>query len=346
MPPATVSGYAAPYAGAPLEPFGYRQPDLGRAEVRVAVTHCGLCFTDIHAIDDHFGVFSFPLVPGHEVVGRVTELGPDVSGLHEGDLVGIGWQGRSCGECEWCRRNDDHLCRDIASCGTWTPFGGFSSAVVVDGRFAHRVPPGMAPEAAAVLMCAGVAVYPPLRRHAGPSQRVGIVGIGGLGHLAIQFARALGYDVTAVSTSPGKQDEALAFGAHHFLVSTDQAAMADAEYGFDLLLCTAHGDLDWAGLLMTLTKNGRLVLAAFPPLLLDAGGTSGASGPLVDLVVHQLSITGSFLGNPSDVSEMLGFAAQHGITPTIETMPMSQVNEAIRRLRQNEVRYRIVLTNP
>jgi uncharacterized zinc-type alcohol dehydrogenase-like protein len=340
----TVRGYAARAAGSPLEPFTYGEPDLGDGDVRIAVTHCGLCFTDVHAIDDDFGVFSFPLVPGHEVVGRVTEVGSSVARLAEGDLVGVGWQGRSCGACEWCREGDDHLCLRIADCGTWTPYGGFSSAVVVDGRFAHPLPPGMASESAAVLMCAGAAVYPPLKRYAAGG-RVGVVGIGGLGHLAIQFADALGCEVTAVSTSPEKEAEARRLGADHFLVSTDAAAMAQAEYGFDVLLCTAHGDLDWASLLMSVTKNGRVVLAAFPPLNLGVGGLPGASGPLVDLVVHQLSITGSFLGSPTEVREMLAFAGEHEIAPRVEVMPMDRINEAIERLRSGRVRYRIVLVN-
>jgi uncharacterized zinc-type alcohol dehydrogenase-like protein len=344
MAPSTVSGYAARTAGSPLEPFTYEEPVLGDGEVRIAVTHCGLCFTDVHAVDNHFGVFTFPLLPGHEVVGRVTEMGAGVSALAVGDVVGVGWQGRSCGECEWCREGDDHLCRDIAECGTWTPYGGFASAVVVDGRFAHPIPPGMTSESAAVLMCAGAAVYPPLRRFA-EGRRVGIVGIGGLGHLAVQFAHALGGEVTAISTSPEKEEEARRLGADHFLVATDPVAMTQAEYGFDVLLCTAHGDLDWNSLLMSVTKGGRVVLVAFPTLNLGAGGTSGSSGPLVDLVVHQLSITGSFLGSPADVREMLAFAQEHGITPWVETMPMTRVNEAIERLRRNRVRYRIVLTN-
>jgi uncharacterized zinc-type alcohol dehydrogenase-like protein len=346
MPGNVAVGYAALSAGAPLEPFTYRQADLADGEIRVSVTHCGLCFTDVHAIDNHFGVFSFPLVPGHEVVGRVTEVGRGVSGLRAGVVVGVGWQGRSCGECQWCREGEDHLCRHIASCGTWTPYGGFSSSLTVDARFAHPVPPGLSPEAAAVLMCAGIAVYSPLRRYVGPSRRVGIVGIGGLGHLAVQFAHALGCEVTALSTSPGKEQEARSLGADHFLVSTDRAAMAEAEFRFDLLLCTAHGELDWSSLLMSLTKRGRLALVAFPSLQLGAGGVVGASGPLVDLVVHELSITGSFLGSPAEMREMLGFAAEHGITPWTEIMPMSQVNGAIERLRHNRVRYRIVLTNP
>jgi len=191
-------------------------------------------------------------------------------------------------------------------------------------------------EVAAVLMCAGIAVYPPLRTYTvGPSPQVGIIGVGGLGHLAIQFARALGCEVTAISSSPAKEDEARAFGAGHFIVATDGAAMRRAEYRFDLLLCTAHGGIDWDTLLMILKKNGRLALVAFPGLALDS----------IDLVAHQLSITGSFMANRATMREMLAFAHDHGIAPRVELLPMSQVNGAIQRLRENKARYRIVLVN-
>ncbi len=339
-------GYEARAAGQPLERVTFQEPDLGDGEVRVAVTHCGVCHTDIHAVDSDFGVFSFPIVPGHEIVGRVAEVGNAATGLKVGDRVGVGWQGRCCGECEWCRAGEEHLCLDIAGCGTWTPRGGFSSAVVVDGRFTYRLPEAMAPETAAVLMCAGLAVYPPLRRYASnPGCRVGIVGIGGLGHLAVQFAHALGCEVTAISSSPGKEEEARAFGADHFLLSTDQAAMRQAEFGFDLLLCTAQTGNDWANLVMILKKNGRMVLVAFAPLDLPLAAASG-SGPAVDFVAHQLSITSSFLGSRADMPKMLAFAQEHGIAPRIELMPMAQVNEAMLRVREKRARYRVVLVNP
>jgi uncharacterized zinc-type alcohol dehydrogenase-like protein len=345
MSQSPVLGYAARAAGQPLEALTYPEPHLRDDEVRVAVTHCGVCHTDVHAVDGDFGVFSFPMVPGHEIVGRVTELGAAVSGLKVGDRVGIGWQGRCCGECEWCRAGEEHLCLQIADCGTWTPYGGFASSVAVDGRFAYPLPTDMAPEVAAVLMCAGIAVYPPLRKYtAGFTARVGIVGIGGLGHLALQFAKALGCEVTALSSSPGKEEEARAFGADHFLLTTDQGAMQDKEFGFDLLLCTAQSGNDWGNLVMVLTKNGRLVLPAFSPIDLPLGAASG-SGPAVDFVAHQVSITGSFLGSRADMLEMLAFAQGHGISPRIELMPMSQVNEAMLRVRQNRARYRVVLVN-
>jgi alcohol/geraniol dehydrogenase (NADP+) len=194
----------------------------------------------------------------------------------------------------------------------------------------------MAPEVAAVLMCAGIAVYSPLRTYATESgQHVGILGVGGLGHLAIQFAHALGCEVTALSSSPAKEQEARAFGADHFVVTGDRERMRPIDFAFDLVVCAAHGGLDWEELLMTLRKRGRLVLVGFPEL---------STNP-TDLVAHELSITGSFLGNPTTMREMLSFAQDRGVTPQIEQLPMADVNVAIRRLKGNEARYRIVLTN-
>jgi uncharacterized zinc-type alcohol dehydrogenase-like protein len=332
----TVLGYAAKAAGEPLGPFTYESPQLGDHDVRVSVTHCGLCYTDVHGIDDYYNISTFPFVPGHEIVGFVAQAGPAAVEFKEGDRVGIGWQGRACWQCEWCRQGEEQLCLDIDRAATWNPYGGFASSVVVDSRFAYQLPDAMRAEVAAVLMCAGIAVYSPLRRYAAdPSLRVGIVGVGGLGHLAIQFAHALGCDVTAISSTPDKEDEALAFGADHFILG-DRAGLRGIEDRLDLLLCTVHGEAtDWERLLLTLRRKGRLVLAGFPRMSLDP----------MELVVHQLSITGSLLGSRTAMREMLQFAQAHGIMPAIELQPMSAVNEAIQRLKENRVRYRVVLVN-
>jgi uncharacterized zinc-type alcohol dehydrogenase-like protein len=331
-----VLGYAAKAIGQPLEPFEYAPPQLGEHDVRVSVTHCGVCHTDLHAIDNYYGVVDFPFVPGHEIVGHVSELGPAVSGLKEGDRVGIGWLGRSCGKCEWCLKGEEQLCVDIVPSGTWVPYGGFSTSVLADHRFVYPLPPAMPPQVAAVLMCAGVTVYSPLQAHtAGPALKIGVVGVGGLGHLAIQFAHALGCEVTAISSSPKKREEALAFGADRFMDSNDLAGLRQIDYAFDVLMCTASGGVRWEALLMTLKKRGTLVLLGFPNVSLNS----------TDLVVHELSITGSFLGSRATMREMLAFAHDHGIAPEIELMPMAQVNEAIQRVRENKARYRIVLVN-
>ena len=331
-----VMGYAAMALGQPLEPLAYPAPQLGEHDVRVSVSHCGVCFTDIHAIDDYYGITTFPFVPGHEIVGYVEARGRKVSGLEEGDRVGIGWQGRSCTRCEWCAQGEEQLCQDIAEMGTWERHGGFASTVTVDGRFAYPLPAAMPSEVAAVLMCAGISVYSPLRTYAtGSGQKVGILGVGGLGHLAIQFAHALGCEVTALSSSLAKERAALAFGADHFVVTGDRARMRPIDYAFDLVLCTAHGELDWEELLMTLRKRGRLVLVGFPDLSTNS----------TDVVAHELSITGSFLGNRTTMREMLSFAQAHGVAPRVEQLAMADVNDAIRRLKENRARYRIVLNN-
>ncbi len=329
-----VLGYAAMEAGKPLEPFEYIQPNLGNHNVRVTVTHCGVCHSDIQAVDNYYGVTDYPFVPGHEIVGTVSEMGPMVTGLKEGDRVGIGWQGRSCGQCEWCQKGEEQLCMDIVDCGIWIPFGGMSSSVVVDSRFAHPLPPGIPPQIAAVLMCAGISIYSPLRNNvSGAGLKTAIVGVGGLGHLAIQFAHAMGCEVTAISSSPGKKEQALGFGADYFIDSNDRADMRKAYYGFDLLVCTANQGINWEVLLRTLKKRGRLILVGFPDLEFNS----------TDLVAHELTISGSFLGNRSLMREMLAFSQEHNITPMVELMPMSQVNEAFQRVRENKARYRIVL---
>ena len=331
-----VSGYVAKSVGQSLEPFEYAAPELGEHDVRVSISHCGLCHTDIHAIDNYYGTTDYPFVPGHEIVGQVTEVGPAVTELIRGDRVGIGWQGRSCGKCEWCLKGEEQLCMDIVPSGTWVPYGGFSTSIVVDSRFAYQLPTRMGSEVAAVLMCAGITVYSALRKHTvGATQKVAIIGVGGLGHLGIQFAHALGYEVTAISSSSDKKGQALAWGADGFIDSSEPKSLRQADYGFDMVLCTASGGQNWDAILMILQKRGRLVLVGFPEVALNP----------TDLVAHELSVTGSFLGNRASMREMLLFAQNSGISPELELMPMTRVNEAVERLKRNKARYRIVLVN-
>jgi len=330
------SGYATKGVGQPLEPFTYATPKLGVHDVRVSVTHCGVCHTDIHAIDNYYGITAYPFIPGHEIVGHVSAIGQEVSDLKIGDRVGVGWQGRSCMKCEWCLQGEEQLCIDIVQSGTWVPYGGFSSSVVVDSRFAYPLPESMPSEVAAVLMCAGITVYSPLRSYANRErQKVGIIGVGGLGHIALQFACALDYEVTAISSSPEKERQALAFGADHFMVSSDEAILQESEFSFDLLFCTASNKINWRLLLNTLKKNGSFILVGFPDVEFNS----------TDLVAHQLSITGSFIGNRATMREMLSFAQEHDIIPKVELMSMSEVNEAILKVKENKARYRIVLVN-
>ena len=338
MSTSTILGYAAMANGQALELYTYPAPDLGDREVRVAVTHCGLCYTDIQGISDHYGICDFPFVPGHEVVGHVTELGPSVSALKIGDRVGIGWQGRSCGKCEWCVRGEVQLCDDIDLCGVWRPYGGFATSVSVDERFAYPLPAAMPSEVAAVLMCAGITVFNPVQRYAvGGNKKVAVMGLGGLGHLAIEFAHAFGNSVTAISSSPSKQEEALKLGADQFILISDKETMRKVRYSFDLVLYTSHGDTNWTSLVNSVKTNGTLAVVGFSdaPISFD---------PL-ELVVHQSSMTGSFIANHDTMREMLLFAQDHAIKPAVELMPLSRVNEAIQILTNDHPLKRFVFFN-
>ncbi len=336
MPNAKITGYAAMTQGALLTPFTYDEPPLKPNEVRIDITHCGLCGTDIQGIDNYYEIVNYPFVPGHEIVGHISAVGSAVSPDRLGQRVGVGWQGRACGKCEWCLKGDVHLCMEVADNGSWTPYGGFSSSVAVEEGFAYSLPEEMPSEVAAVMMCAGFTVYSALHKYCStPGLRLGVVGIGGLGHLALQFANAMGYEVTALSSSTHKRDEALSLGAKNFISTSDKSALSDAAYYFDLLYVTAHGGIPWEQLTAILNKRGKLVLSGFPDLNLDS----------VDLVAHELSIEGSFLGTQQDMRDMLYFAQAHGIQPMLELFPMSQVNQAIEKLRHNKAHYRIVLVN-
>lgn len=336
MANSTIQGYAALSVGRSLEPFTYEQPELGKHDVRVSVSHCGLCHTDIQAINNYYGITNFPFVPGHEIVGYVSAKGPAVSDLRLGERVGIGWQGRFCGECEWCTRGETQLCMEIEKTTVMEPYGGFSSSVVADHRFVHPLPPGLAAEKAAVLMCAGLTVYSALCTHlTTPGLNLAVVGIGGLGHLAIQFARAFGCHVTAISSSPGKSEEAYSFGAERFLDANDKAGIQGAAFEFDLVMCTANAGIQWESLFSALKKRGRLILLGFPDVAFNS----------TDLVAHELTLVGSLIGNPSMMRAMLSFAQEYDIEPAVELMPMSLVNEAIDKLQDNQARYRIVLVN-
>lgn len=331
----TFRAYAAPAAGKALEPITLERPsELGAFDVEIAVECCGICHSDIHLIDNDWKVSSYPLVPGHEIVGTVARKGSLVQHLKEGDRVGVGWQCASCMTCEWCERGEEPACdRHVATC-VRRP-GGYAEYLVADSRFAFPVPDALPSEAAAPLLCGGITVYTPLSRHARPAHRVGVIGVGGLGHLALQFARAMGCEVTAFSTSPSKEAEAKRFGAHEFVVSTDEKAMKSRTNYFDLLLSTVTADLNWPQWVGLLRKFGRLQLVGASP--------GNVSVPVMQLVGGQKTISGTIIGGRSGIREMLAFAARHGVRAQSEVLPLDRVNDAIARVRANEARYRMVL---
>jgi len=332
-----IDAHAAMAAKQSLSRFAYDPDNLGPWDIEVAITHCGICHSDIHLIDNDWQNSIYPLVPGHEIVGTVTQLGAQVTHLQKGDRVGIGWQRSSCQNCEWCLKGEENMClKNEATCNGH--FGGFAKAIRVDGRFAFKIPDDLASENAAPLLCGGATVYSPLRLYdVKPSMKVGVIGIGGLGHLAVQFANAFGCEVTAFSSTPDKETEAKSFGAHHFVVGSDKGVFERGARSLDFIISTVYADLDWGEYLKLLRPNGKLcfVGAALGPLTTS----------LFPLLFSQLSICGSVIGGRPAIAEMLEFAARHDIVAKTEAVPMDQVNSAIVRVRQGKARYRMVLVN-
>jgi uncharacterized zinc-type alcohol dehydrogenase-like protein len=332
----SVRAFAALNPKAMLVPYQYEPAPLGPHEVEIAISHCAICHSDIHLIDNDWAMSKYPLIPGHEIVGTIWTAGADVDNLTIGERVGVGWQAGSCFACEWCDRGEEHCCPDQVATCVERP-GGFAESIRLDSRFVYPLPEDLASEDAAPLFCGGITVYSPLAKLTRPADRIGIIGIGGLGHLAVQFARAFGCEVTAFSTSPDKRTEAERLGAHHFVAMNDGGAMERTAGSLDFLLSCVPVSLTWETWVKMLRPCGTLCLVGASP------GTLGVAP--TDLVVDQKSIVGSVIGSRTRVREMLQFAARHGITAQTETVPMAQVNAAIDRVRSNQVRYRMVLTN-
>ena len=328
-------GWAATAARKPLVPFSYEPADLGSNDVEIAVSHCGICHSDLHLVDDGWSVSTYPFIPGHEVVGRVTAVGGAVTHLAPGQRVGVGWQRSACLGCELCLDRMDNLCAaQTATCVGH--HGGFADRLRTDARYAFPIPDDLDGAAAAPLLCGGATVYAPMRRHGVDARRsVGVIGIGGLGHIALLMLRAFGCEVTAFSSSPDKRGEALAMGASGFAASTDARELHKLAGRFDLLLSTVHAKLDWITFLKTLRPNGTLCLLGSPPGVMQI--------PAASLFQGQKSITASEIADRATIGEMLRFAARHRIAPVIERRPLEDVNAAMDRLRGNAVRYRMVL---
>ncbi len=332
-----VIGYATTSPGKRLEPFSYELGKLSSHEVRIQISHCGICHSDVHLIDNDWQISKYPLVPGHEVIGIVSEMGTEVSTLRIGDRVGVGWQCGSCLECEYCVKGDENLCQDSSSTCVGR-YGGFSEMLQTDSRFAFKIPDGLESDSAAPLLCGGITVYSPLR-HFGvlPGMHVGVVGIGGLGHLAVQFARNFGCRVTAFSTTKSKEEEALALGAHAFIPSNDLDELAHAAYTLDFILVTANATLDWESYVRALKPNGKLCFVGAAPDNLTVS--------IMELLSKRKSICGSPIGGRHTIREMLSFAANNDIYAKTEVLPMSEVNTALDKVRANKARYRMVLKN-
>jgi uncharacterized zinc-type alcohol dehydrogenase-like protein len=307
---------------------------LGPEEVEVQVEHCGLCHSDLSVLNNDWGISQFPAVLGHEAVGRVVELGPAAKGLKVGQRVGIGWTAGSCMHCCQCMSGNQNLCLQA----TFTIVGhkgAFANRVRSHWAWAIPLPESINIAESGPLLCGGMTVFNPLEMYAKPTSRVGIVGIGGLGHMAVKFAAAYGCDVTAFTSSESKFDEARRFGANHVVSSRDPEEIKKLAGTLDLLLVTVNVPLDWDALIDSLAPDGRLHVVGLvvEPIPVH----------VIPLIMGQKSLSGSPTGSPVGIGTMLDFAARHGITPQTEHFPMSRINEAFERLGAGKARYRIVL---
>ena len=329
--------YQAWVTKAPQQPMVLEEIELGplgSEDIDVAVEHCGLCHSDLSILNNEWGISQYPAILGHEVIGRVTALGTNAKGLKIGQRVGVGWNSASCMHCHQCMSGSHHLCPQVQPTIVGHR-GGFASHIRAHWAWVIPLPDKLNFAEAGPLLCGGVTVFAPLAMHARSTDRVGIIGIGGLGHMAVKFAAACGCDVTAFTSSESKFDEAKGFGANHVVSSKDSAAISQLAGSFDLLISTVNVKLDWDAVIGTLAPNGRLhvVGAVLEPIPVAAFA----------LIMGQRVVSGSPTGSPVAMETMLDFASRHQITPQTEHFPMSKINEAFARLESGKARYRIVL---
>ncbi|AJE85243.1 Alcohol dehydrogenase GroES domain protein [Streptomyces albus] len=339
----TVAAYAAPAAKAPLERTTIERRPVGESDILIDIKFAGICHSDIHQARDGWGEGIFPMVPGHEIAGVVSEVGPGVTKYAVGDRVGVGCFVDSCRECEYCKQGLEQYCAKGMT-ATYNAFdkdgeptyGGYSTHLVVDENYAVRIPEGLALDVAAPLLCAGITLYSPLRHwNAGPGKKVAIVGLGGLGHMGVKIAAALGAEVTVLSQTLGKQDDGLKFGADHYYATGDPKTFQELAGTFDLIVSTVSAPLDFGAYLSLLKTDGALVNVGAPE--------EPVSMNLFSLIGGRKTLAGSAIGGIPETQEMLDFCAEHGFGAEIELIPAEQVNEAYERVLASDVRYRFVI---
>jgi uncharacterized zinc-type alcohol dehydrogenase-like protein len=340
----TVQGYAAHSSDADLVSFSFERRDLRPDDVEIEILFCGVCHSDIHHVRNDWGGEEYPIVPGHEIVGRVTRVGTEVARFKQGDTVGVGCLVDSCNQCEACVHDHEQYCNDNTL--TYadrdrhdkTPaFGGYSEKIVVTEKFVLRIPEGLDLAGAAPLLCAGITSYSPLRRwKAGPGRKVAVVGLGGLGHMALKLAKAMGAEVTLFSRSHGKEEDARRLGADHIVISTDQEHMAAEAGSFDLIVDTVPYNHDVNPYVATLAPDGVLVLVGYLGPLEPALNTA-------PMVFRGKSLAGSLIGGLKETQEMLDFCAQHAITSDVEVINIQDINGAFARMLKSDVKYRFVI---
>lgn len=334
--------YGALQSKAPITPMTIERREVGPRDVRIDIAACGVCHSDIHQAESDWGPDIFPMVPGHEIVGTVGATGAEVTRFVVGDRVGVGCYVASCGECEMCEQGDHNHCPDWSTTyngyeqdGETPTHGGYSDHIVVDEDYVLRIPEGPDTFAVAPLLCAGITVYPPLKEYAGPGKEVAIVGLGGLGHVGVRIAKAMGSRVTVLSHSPAKEADAMRLGADAFVATSDPQALKSLRKTFDMVLCTASSGVDVDAYLRTLKTRGTLAIVGLPveDLTFNAG----------TLVEEARGIVGAKLAGIADTQEMLDFCAEHGVVADVEVIDIADINDAWQRVKDSDVRYRFVI---
>lgn len=339
----SVAAYAAQSPTSELAPFSIERRAVGLHDVEIDILYCGVCHSDIHMARNEWGGTMYPIVPGHEIVGRVTAVGANVTKFKPGDLAGVGCIVESCLTCPSCNAHEEQYCEQ-GMVGTYNgklhdgsiTYGGYSKKVVVDAHYCLEISDKLPLAGVAPLLCAGITTYSPLSRwEIGPGHKIAVVGLGGLGHMAVKFGVAFGAEVTVVSTSPSKEADAKKLGAHHFLLSSDAEAMKGARNRFDFILSTISAPHDYNAYLQLLSLNGTMVVVGVPPAPIPVAA--------FNLIMGRRSLAGSLIGGIKETQEMLDFCAEHNIVSEVEVIQASQINEAYERMLKSDVRYRFVI---
>ncbi|HEU5351154.1 MAG TPA: NAD(P)-dependent alcohol dehydrogenase [Terracidiphilus sp.] len=337
-------GFAAFNAHTPLGPHAFSRREPGPTEILIDILYCGVCHSDLHMVRNEWGQSAYPMVPGHEIVGRVSAAGSAVTRFKAGDVAAVGVIIDSCRRCASCNRGEEHFCFEGATLtygakdrvdGS-TTMGGYSSNYVVDERFAHTVPANLNLAAVAPLLCAGITTYSPLRHwQAGPGKKVGIVGLGGLGHMGLKFAHSFGAHVVQLTTSLKKKEDALRLGADEVLLSTDARAMAAHTRSFDFILDTASAPHALEPYVSLLKQDGTLTLVGLPD--------KPAEVSVFSLIARRASVAGSMIGGMPETQRMLDYCGEKNITADVEVIPIQKVDEAFERMMRQDVKYRFVI---
>ncbi len=339
-----TNAYAAQSATTPLTPFNFERREVGAHDVQIEILYCGVCHSDIHQVRNEWGGAIYPMVPGHEIVGKIIKIGDHVKSFKVGDLAGVGCFVDSCRECENCKENLQQYC-EKGLVGTYNgkekgtnaiTYGGYSTQIVVDENYTLKVSDKLPLSGVAPLLCAGITTYSPLK-YVGVKKgdKVGVLGLGGLGHMAVKFAVAFGAEVTMLSSSPSKKADAEKLGAHHFLLTSDEAQIKSAQNSFDYILNTVSAPHDYNTYLNLLRTNGTMIVVGAPP--------APAQIPAFNLIAKRRSIIGSLIGGIKETQEMLDFCATHNIVSDVEVIDIAKINEAYERMLKGDVRYRFVI---